>query len=254
MFLSGKLINIKIRSVFELSWGHGKRIPETRPCYALSLRLQGGATFFYKNKTIHARDNDVIFFPKNLTYTIEHTSEHVLVIHFDTDTPMPDDIMVLNSDKTFLIRELFASIYTSWLSAKMSDKYSAHSAFYQLLSELTRAEEHNIYDDSRLATVTNYIHDHFRESNLSPSVLAELFGTSETYFRKKFLEHHNVSPLKYINSLRLKYACELLQFSYYSINEIAEMSGFRDPKYFSRFIKVQTGAYPSDIRKNAFSP
>ncbi len=248
MFFTENIGSFKIRAVFRLSWDADRRIPETRACHAISFRMRGDSTMFYNDKIIKAKDNDVIFFPQNLTYTIDHQKEELFAIHFDTDVPLPNDIVLFKHDKTFLIEELFSSIYDLWLSNRTSDRFEAHAAFYRLLSELARSEEEK-HRDSRLSDVTNYIHEHFRESSLSPSYLAKIFGTSETYFRKTFLSHHGTSPLKYINSLRLKYALELLEFDYHSISEIAEMSGFRDPKYFSRFVKTETGHYPSEIRR-----
>ena len=46
---------------------------------------------------------------------------------------------------------------------------------------------------------------------------------------------------------------ELLKTGYYSIEEIANLSGFYDPKYFSSLYKQKFGVLPSAKRKKAFS-
>ncbi len=60
---------------------------------------------------------------------------------------------------------------------------------------------------------------------------------SDTYFRKLFVERFSVTPLKYINRLKLNYAKELLLSDYYTVEEIAEKCGFNNINYFSLFIK-----------------
>lgn len=59
----------------------------------------------------------------------------------------------------------------------------------------------------------------------------------------------NVSPYKFILSLRIDEAKELLLFSSMSINEISEQIGFADSSYFSRIFRKYTGCSPSDWRK-----
>lgn len=120
------------------------------------------------------------------------------------------------------------------------------------MSEIALSGEHDDNaDEDKLTFVSNYIHDHFRESSISVALLSEIFGTSESYFRRAFAARFSVSPLKYIHALRLEYACELLHSGYYSIEEVSEMSGFGDVKYFSRFIKNETGVAPSKLKKDS---
>ena len=107
-----------------------------------------------------------------------------------------------------------------------------------------------LYDSNNsLPDVIEYIQDNFTDPNISVEYLSKLCGTSTTYFRKIFAENLGVSPLKYINSLRVEYATELLKTGYYSIATVAELVGFSDPNYFSSFISKNTGHYPSFFLK-----
>ena len=81
-------------------------------------------------------------------------------------------------------------------------------------------------------------------------ILADLCGISNTYFRKIFEKEFGISPLKYINNLRLHHALELLKSGYYSVASVSLMAGFNDPNYFSSFIKKMTGYSPSYFFKN----
>lgn len=94
-----------------------------------------------------------------------------------------------------------------------------------------------------------YIHSNFTDCYLSVSALAEMFGTSETFFRKVFKTIHGTTPLKYINNLRAEYAIELLESGYFLVSQVSERSGFSDAKYFARIIKNKTSLSPSKLIK-----
>ena len=87
--------------------------------------------------------------------------------------------------------------------------------------------------------------------SLAASTVAYLAKTahiSEAYFRRLFKAEYNTSPKKYISKLRIKYASELIATGYYSLPQVAEMSGFSDYRYFSVEFKRHMGCSPSKYR------
>lgn len=58
-----------------------------------------------------------------------------------------------------------------------------------------------------------------------------------------------VSPIKYINALKLARAEELLSSQMYSVTEAAQMSGYTDMSHFSREFKKHTGMSPTEVMK-----
>ena len=85
------------------------------------------------------------------------------------------------------------------------------------------------------------------DQNLSKSIdfeeIARQQGITATYFRSVFKEIVGVSPVDYLNRMRILSALERLQVSDLSIAEIAESVGIYDANYFSRLFKKVTG-YP----------
>ena len=68
------------------------------------------------------------------------------------------------------------------------------------------------------------------------------------YLRKLFQREMGVTPLQYLNSLRLHFAAEALlsaEASPGSVTDIARMCGFREPLYFSRMFKKKYGLSPT---------
>jgi len=73
-----------------------------------------------------------------------------------------------------------------------------------------------------------------RKCGLGPSRLSELFRHS-----------FGLSPLQYVDDLKIKKADQLLNSSDMNISQIAEYLGFSSVHYFSRFYKKHTGTPPS---------
>ena len=72
---------------------------------------------------------------------------------------------------------------------------------------------------------------------------------SPDYFRKAFKQIIGISPLKYINSLRIHYATALMYNPSLSIADIAQQTGFNDLNNFTRIFTSIHGMAPSVYRK-----
>jgi AraC-like DNA-binding protein len=85
----------------------------------------------------------------------------------------------------------------------------------------------------------------FKISNLKNKI-----PYSPDYFRLLFKKAVGCTPKEYLNNIRINNAKGLLGCKHFgsglSISNIAVMSGFSDPLYFSRCFKKNTGVSPSD--------
>lgn len=77
-------------------------------------------------------------------------------------------------------------------------------------------------------------------------------GYSEDYVRRLFRARYQTTPLQYLLASRIEYSKNLLSVykDELTIGEIAYMSGFSDPLYFSRMFKQLTGFSPKVFIKN----
>ena len=55
-----------------------------------------------------------------------------------------------------------------------------------------------------------------------------------------------VSPVDFIKNMRLKRAIQLLEQETYNVSEVAYMSGFTTPQYFSRVFKEAMNCTPKE--------
>lgn len=95
--------------------------------------------------------------------------------------------------------------------------------------------------------VVAYINSNFRQDISLDSLSAEL-SYSSSYIGHLFKAETGLSFNKYLNTLRLKYACNLLTVSDLTIKEIAFSSGYNSVEYFLYIFKKQLGMAPSQYR------
>lgn len=92
--------------------------------------------------------------------------------------------------------------------------------------------------------------NNYKKSDLSIKEIADKSFMSEVYFRRLFKEEYGISLQKYIINLRIQNALGLISTGYYSLKEIAYISGYNDYKYFSVEFKKNMGVSPSEYLYN----
>ncbi|WP_214630777.1 response regulator transcription factor [Paenibacillus agaridevorans] len=96
-----------------------------------------------------------------------------------------------------------------------------------------------------------YIDGHFRES-LTLTELAKRLYISPGYFCSLFRQATGVNYLEYIASLRMDFAKRLLtEDPSRRINEVAELCGYQDLKYFRKLFKRHHGMTPMKLKEEA---
>ena len=247
MFFERDFLKVNILSVLSLGWKECDAHAAGRSYNALSYRICGNADFTHGDKTLHVKSGDVIFVPKGYDYHLSARDEKLIVVHFEIENQKDADIDFIAPIDRSYFHSKFCTLYDLWSKKQIGYRYECTSILYKILSKLYKQKYEKKIDavSDSLNDAIEYIHDHFTEPELSISNLASAAGISDTYFRKLFVSSFGITPLKYINDLRLSYAFELLNSGYFSVSEIAEKCGFDNQKYFSTFIKKQTGKPPT---------
>ena len=68
------------------------------------------------------------------------------------------------------------------------------------------------------------------------------------YVSHIFKERMNLGYSEYLRTLRIKYAVSLIEHGIDSVKNVALLSGFTDPLYFSTVFKKITGVSPKDYK------
>lgn len=104
-----------------------------------------------------------------------------------------------------------------------------------------------IYKGINIQSLLEYIQFNYA-SIISLDDLIEIAHTNKTTLTCIFKDLFNTTPIRYINSIRMKKAKELLTNTDISIGEIAELTGFQSIHYFSRFFKTWESTTPVEYR------
>ena len=111
-----------------------------------------------------------------------------------------------------------------------------------------RVEEETGKLTNMITRVLDFVSYHYME-DIRIEDLAKICHISETHFRRVFTSHMKVSPLEYINSVRIHTACEFLQKTDIPVADIAHKCGFTTNSTFNRNFRQIMGVTPVEWRK-----
>ena len=219
----------------------------------MALILGGSAQYELEGTTFTVQAGDVLFFPPRIPYAVRVISkepwEHI-VIAFRT----AEDIRTFPLDRVLKpvhsnrFEDLFHQAYQVWGRCAFGYKIQTKGIISQILFELLRenATRHFGSDTGlrALKAATDYIEQHYREK-LTVEELAARSGYSASHFARQFTRVYGLSPIQYLNSIRILHAKNLLRTGQYTIAEIAQECGFSNVYYFSRCFKQLTGTPPT---------
>lgn len=101
--------------------------------------------------------------------------------------------------------------------------------------------------NNHIFAVRKYIEEHFKLDIILDD-LAEVSHMSKYYMAHSFKESFGVSPIEYLNNIRINEACILLETTNFTIAEISDFIGFSSQSYFSQSFKSKLKITPSKYR------
>ena len=96
--------------------------------------------------------------------------------------------------------------------------------------------------------VLDYITEHF-SSPITIDDLAGIVYMEKGYFIKQFKKCFNITPMNYIQAVRINRALNLIEYTDMSISKISEEIGFLNQNSFFKAFKSLYSVTPNDYRK-----
>lgn len=103
------------------------------------------------------------------------------------------------------------------------------------------------HKDPFLLKIRNIVEERLQDE-ISIDDLAKIVYYSRVQVFRKIKALSGQSPSRFIRTIRLYKALELLCTTDHKISDIATDVGFSDPKYFFRVFRIEFGEAPSTIR------
>ena len=249
--LAGVDLNIFSMVSLYQNWRDGdsfQYLESGRPDHGFMLLTCGEILYTESDgRAVSATAGDVIYLPKSKRYRVEFFGEvQSVLINFLLTDPMGreltlgDDIFCVAHEASEEIRRLFDSIAESYRGA--GGMMAQKSMIYDLMNRLFSPSEEA---DDVIDRCVAYIDSHYAEIR-GIADLSAMCGYGETAFRKRFKESMGMSPVHYINAVKIERACRMLVSSETTVNGICEFLGFYDVAYFHKVFKRYTGKTPGE--------
>ena len=228
--------------------GH-KFFKKNRSCWGLLFKFEGKSVFKNHKNSYVADQHHIILLPKGATYewACTQTGRYIL-IDFEADLEV-NELFCLSINENEPFKKNLNTLNRLQLSQKpFSNIESIYLVYALILNGLKAQHDSANYAPSskkhRLQPAIDYIINNFT-TQIKNEQLAALCGISVVYFRKLFFEAYGISPMNYIQSLRIRQAQEILRSDYSSITDIAFTLGYNNIYEFSKAFKKHTGISPS---------
>lgn len=175
-----------------------------------------------------------------------------LVDHATEMFGLTDDVTVFHC-RDNKIKRLILAIHRV-MSAKNCDVREAHRiASVKLIEILSILKNGEMVSDCTVANrastaefIREYLSDHIYSDVKLSDLASQLFMHEATVIRI-FRDAYGVTPIKYLNALRIDAAKNML-YDLASVKDIAEMLRFSDAAYFSNCFKKETGMTPTQYK------
>jgi len=201
----------------------------------------------FEDNSFRVTPDNLLYIPANTEYTRKsYDDEEIIVIHFNILNRNFFEPFLINIDEE-KCNGFFQKIYTMWSERKTGYRYKCTAALYEYLSTVV-IEKNNSKEYYKLEKSIDYIKNNLSQK-LQINKLAKICNLCETQYRKLFKIEFGISPVKYINKLRVNNAIGKMSTGYYSMAEISELCGFSDQKYFNKIFKSETGKTPTQYIK-----
>lgn len=104
------------------------------------------------------------------------------------------------------------------------------------------------YDEKFLLRAMTIIEQHLSDPDFDVPISTSEVGLSRMQLHRKLYALTNQSTNKFIRSLRLKKAADLIIKKYGNVAQIAYEVGFNSPSYFAECFRKQFGKLPSEYQ------
>lgn len=142
------------------------------------------------------------------------------------------------------------SFYNVFTLSQCLTVQNFNDLLYEACSRIIDSSPQESSSEVMIATeATQYMQEHFADSGLTMSILAEQLEVSSVTLAVVFKNEMGIRPSDYLANLRMERARELLVTTNMLIREISAAVGYEDDHVFTRRFKKYTGKTPGQYRE-----
>ncbi|MDT3426579.1 AraC-like DNA-binding protein [Paenibacillus forsythiae] len=235
--------------------------PRTTPYYYLIFVLEGQGTFHQNKQTFQLRKNDIFcLFPQVIHeyYTCPDDPLRKVFLAFDGRQALklleriglamhcPHAAGIVTPEAIQLMWDFF-ELVNSDNNTDLGRLILFHRIFEQLSAAADGSARSDRRDVSWLQKGHEYMEIHYAEG-ITVEKVSEYVGIDRTHFTKQYRKAYGITPIQFIQELKMKEARALLEQTSYTLSEIAHSVGYPDIFSFSKAFKKLHGVAPTQYR------
>lgn len=236
--------------------------PHYHSLFEIYFMLDGSCTYIIDNKVFNVQSGDIAVIPDGIIHHTKYdniNSSRILINCASKYIPVSAQSNL--SSGAYLYRSPLIADEARKILGKIEKEYKlqdnfsdeiischTHSLFYLLMRNADSCVTVDV-GNKVIEQAVAYIRENFA-SNITLSSLAKKFSVSPEHFSRVFKKETGLGFSKYLNSLRLQHAEQLLKTADgKNITQVAESCGFEDSNYFSKKFKEVYGTSPKRMQK-----
>ena len=219
----------------------------SHPCYELVYYMNGKGITSISDKTYHFTSN---------TFTLTRPDES-----HDESADQETSIMFIGFTTNY---EFSSGIYTDLhgevlqtmleIDKEMKNKQPLYQSILNVLTEklllhILRLYPKKNFHESNFEYILNYINSNANK-NISVQQIAYNLGYNYDYLRQLFVKQMGQTLKSYIMELKIDKVKTYLLTTEYTLDKIAEITGFSSASHMCMTFKKDTGLSPMEFREN----
>lgn len=221
--------------------------PVTLSRHCVILITQGEGTFLFSDNSFPLKRGGLVFGFKSEHFTVKPQENlEYMYIHFEGSRA--EELFrrfgISNHNRLF---EGFDGIIPLWQDslAGANENTIDLASESVLLYTFARLFKSVTPRDTLISKILKISEENFTDPALSLASVSAQLGYNPKYISHLFKKELNVTYSEYLRNLRIQYAVSLLDHGLDSVKNIALLSGFSDPLYFSTVFKKAMGISPT---------
>lgn len=225
-------------------------IPHAHNYFELIFFLHGNAQISLENRSLYATFSDALLYPPRALHTehlqINHRQEIYCLQVRCADIKISEVLHI--QDRHQQIKLILDGLFTEY-NSPACDAHVVDTWMRALATVMARNYFFPNAPAHPVETCMMYMR-HNLTGEIGIRQLADLIHVSRSYLNQLFVRHTGVTPMQYLQDIRIDAAKSLLMTTDRRISDIAEDVGFHSPKYFCATFHRRTGMSPREYRNS----
>jgi len=237
--------------------------------FELYFLIKGEREYFIEDRFFKLTEGDMVLIPRGMLHRTAGKGASRFLIHFSKEFLAK-----------YFTREALAPIIERRPFVFRGDEREREqlsAVLHTLLSEYTRAEREGTpqnepmlagylyrllftmvyanntyvphdYADARVAQVVKHINENYSQIT-DIEEIADHFFISKYHLCRIFNKNLGISLVTYLNTIKIREACEMIKRKEGNLTEIAMRCGFNSSSYFCKVFKSEKGISPTEYKK-----